>query len=79
MKKYMVVKFDKEQTKYAFSIIAYIKVGGGEELYWIYLPKKYVETFEDTFISNFNKGEQGELHIQCNELSQKKAFNITFS
>lgn len=76
--KYRVVLLEKVSTKYGVSIVAYITKVGEEELCRIYLPKKFVDTFDETFITQFNKNEMGELHLEYKGIYQK-SFNIAFS
>lgn len=74
--KYKVERLEKVETKFGGTIGAYI-TKGGDELWRIYLPKKFVNMFDEQFIERFNARELGDLFLTYKGLSQK-SFNIIF-
>ena len=75
--RYKVVRLEKVEAKFGVAIVAYIS-RGREELSRIYLPKKFIGSFGDEFISKFNRCEVGDLFLTYKGVSQK-SFNIVFS
>jgi hypothetical protein len=59
--RYKVVHLEKVDTKFGRTIAAYITKGKEEELWRIYLPKKFIPSFEDAFVEQFNKQQAGDL------------------
>ena len=64
-------------TKYGPSVIAYI-TKEGDDLYKVYLPKKFVTTFDTEFTDKFNRHEEGELYLTYHGITEK-TFNVEFT
>jgi hypothetical protein len=75
--KYRVLRLDKVETKYGRSIAAHVS-NDGDELWRIFIPKKFVNIFDDCFIEQFNHKQMGELFLTYKGTSQK-SFNVEFS
>ena len=74
--KYKVERLEKVTTKYGPSVIAYISKGG-DTLWKLYLPKKFVNSFDAEFITNFNKHEVGELYLTYKG-QLEKTFDVVY-
>ena len=75
--RYKVLRLEKIDVKFGVAICVYIS-RGGNEICRCFLPKKFVASFSDEFISKFNRCEMGDLYLTFQGVSQK-SFNITFS
>ena len=75
--KYKVESLEKVTTKFGPSIIAYI-LKGGDTLWKIYPPKKFVNSFDVEFITSFNKYEVGELYLTYKG-QLEKTFDVVVS
>jgi hypothetical protein len=68
---------EKVTTKYGPSIIAFL-TNGGEDLYKVYLPKKFTNTIDNEFTEKFNRHEVGDLFLSYRGMNEK-SFNVEFS
>lgn len=76
--KYKVERLEKVTTKYGPSVIAFL-TKGDDVLYKVYLPRKFVNTFDTEFTEKFNRHDVGDdLYLTYHGLTEK-TFNVEFS